>query len=52
MFRESAGGATKREDTVLAAQPLWCSQGLFVLGNRELSRKLRSLRLQQHNVQP
>ena len=34
-----------------AAQSVRCNKDFFVLGNRELSRELRSLREQQHHVQ-
>jgi len=36
----SPGGATNEKTPFWAAQPLWCSQVFFVLGNRELSREL------------
>ena len=50
--RQSAGGAADRDDAFLAAQPVRRGEGFRLLGDGELSRKLRPVREQRHSVQP
>ncbi len=42
----------KRNDTVLSAQPLWCSQALRPLDNHQLPGKLRTTCFKRHTFQP
>ena len=44
--------AAERADPALSTQPLRSSQGIRVLGNGELSRVLRDVRLERNRVQP
>ena len=48
---QGAADTANREDSVLAAQPIWCGEGVRLLGDGKLPRELRALCEQWHFVQ-
>ena len=51
MFGKAQQSTANREDTVLAAQPIWCGEDVRLLGDGKLPRELWALREQWHFVQ-
>ena len=51
MFGKAQQSTANREDAVLAAQPIWCGEGVRLLGDGKLPRELWALCEQWHFVQ-